>query len=172
MYSLPWPASCKSSIGSFVKSSLTFKTCFETFLLQNLTMFVPLLPTRRQSSMSFPDTSTLAFVIALQTRSSRSLTLTDDGMPEISRRSLLEYWAFAQHCFSIVWNLSDNRVFTYFVTLRSDFIWSNPSLILRSSATKSLFTESILLCKFTTSATKSWLLSLFIDSSVSAAVTS
>ena len=48
----------------------------------------------------------------------------------------------------------------------------NPSLILLSSATKSLFTESILLCKFTTSATKSGLLSLFSDSSVSAAIAS
>ena len=113
MYSLPWPVSCKSSIDSFVKSFLTFKTCFETFLLQNLTMVVPLLPTRRQSSMSLSDTSIPAFVIALQTASSRSLSLTDDGMPEISRHSLLKYWAFAKHCFSIIWSLSDNRVFTF-----------------------------------------------------------
>ena len=113
MHNLPWPVSCKSAIDSFVKFFLTFKTCFDTFPLQNLTMVVPLLPTRWQSSMFLLDTSTPAFVIALQTTFSRSLSLTDDGMPEISRHSLLEYWAFAQHCFSVVWSLSDNRVFTF-----------------------------------------------------------
>ena len=61
-------------------------------------------------------------------------------------------------------------VFTFFVTFRSDFIWSNPYLILRSSATKSVFTESNMLCKHTTSATKSGLLSFSSDSSASAVV--
>ena len=72
--------------------------------------------------MSLSDTATPAFVIALQTASSRSLSLTGDGMPEISRHSLLEYYVFVQHGFSIVLSLSDNRVFNFLVTLRSDFI--------------------------------------------------
>ena len=84
--------------------------------------------------------------------------------------SVLEYWAFAQHCFSIVWSLSDNRVFTFFVTLRSNLMCSNTYLILCISATKSLFTESILLRKFTNSVTKSGLLRAFSDSSVSATI--
>ena len=58
------------------------------------------------------------------------------------------------------------------MTLRSDFIWSDPSLIFRSSATKSLFTETILLCRFTNSATKSGLLSFFSDSSLGVAIAS
>ena len=125
MYSFSWPVSCKSSIDSFVKSFLTFKTCFETFLLQNVTMVVHLLPTRWQSSMSLSETSTPAFVITLQTKSSWSLSLTDAEMPENSRHFLLEYWAFAQHCFFIVWGLSNDSVHFFFATFRSDFIWSN-----------------------------------------------
>ena len=64
--------------------------------------------------MSLSDTSTPAFAIVLQTMSSRSLSLTDDGTPEILRHSLLEYWALAQHCFSVVWSHSENRVFAFF----------------------------------------------------------
>ena len=38
IYNLPWPVSCKSSINNFVQSFLTFKTCINIFLLQNLRM--------------------------------------------------------------------------------------------------------------------------------------
>ena len=64
---------CKSSISNFANSFLTFKTCFDIFVLQNSPMVGPLLPTWWQSSMSLSDSATLAFVIALQTTSSRSV---------------------------------------------------------------------------------------------------
>lgn len=54
---------CKSSISNFVNSFLSFKTCFDIFVLQNSPMVGPLLPTWWQSSMSLSDTATLAFVI-------------------------------------------------------------------------------------------------------------
>ena len=98
---------CKSSINNFVKSFLTFKNYFDTSLLLNPKMVWPLLPTQSQSSMSLSDT--------LQTLSLRPLLLTDDGMPHILRHFLLEYWAFAQHGFSIVWSFSDNRILLIFL---------------------------------------------------------
>ena len=74
---------------------------------------------KNKNKLYFSYTLTPAFVIALQNTFSGSLSLTDDEMPGISRHSLLEYWAFVQHSFSLR-SLSDNRVFT--CSLRSYFI--------------------------------------------------
>ena len=54
------------------------------------------------------------------TFSSSTSPLTSRGMPTMSRHTRLEYSAFAQHLFSKVTNLLDNRVLTFFVIDSSD----------------------------------------------------
>ena len=70
-------------------------------------MVWPLFPTKWQSSMSFALILTPDFMIALHKVSSKSMALTEEGMPVISRQnSRPEYWTFAQHCLSRAINLS------------------------------------------------------------------
>ena len=56
----------------------------------------------------------------LNTFSSNAFPLTSREMRILSRHSRLEYWAFAQHCCSMVNNLFGNKVFTFFVIDSSD----------------------------------------------------
>ena len=71
--------------------------------------------------MPFALISAPTFVIALHTTSSRSLSLTEEGMPVILRHSCLEYWAFVQHCLSRAINFSLKELISILEALKSDF---------------------------------------------------
>ena len=140
-------------------------------------MFWPLFPTRDQSSMSFALISAPAFVIALHATSSRSLSLTEEGMPVISRDSRLQYWEFAQDCLSRAINLSLKELFSILVALKSafkslklEFSFSTSSVRLQAFSSRLLFIVYMLSWRLTASSTKSVFLSLFNDSSVDAAI--
>ena len=98
--------------------------------------------------------STPAFVTDMQVTSWRFLLMAGDRNLEISTHFLFEYWAFTKHCHSIVCSLFDNKVFTFLVTLISDSISSNFSLISNNSSTKSVFTEPMFLFKLATGVIK------------------
>ena len=55
---------------------------------------------------------------------SKSLSVTDYGTPDFSKYSQLEYFSFAQHWRSKNFILSHSVVFTCFVIMTSDFIFS------------------------------------------------
>ena len=179
MQSVLCPVRSMSLILTLLRSFLTLNTSLDTFLSPNLIMVWPLFPIRCQSSMSSSIISTPALVIALHTTSSRSLSLTEGGMPVISRHSRLEYWTFALHCLCKAIYLSLRELFSILVTLKSDFNSSKFVFSFSTSLVRLLTLSfnllsiiSILSCRLTASATKSVLLSLFKDSSVSAAIVS
>ena len=94
------------SIANLVKA---FKTYLDTFLLNNFIMVWPLSPARWQSSMSWCPFQTLQHHPSqnIQRTFLRSLSLTDNDMPEFFRHSFLKYWTFSWICFSIVYSLFD-----------------------------------------------------------------
>ena len=91
-------------------SFFTLRTYWQTFLLRNFTMTRPCLPTRWHASMSFPGTSSQLSPNFLEKVFSKSLTGTLWGIPVISTRSCLGYWALAQHCLSMFTSRSDNSL--------------------------------------------------------------
>ena len=129
-------------------SFLTLQMCWQSFLLENLTITVPVvLPTQWQASIRSGEISQQGFPKILKTFSSRTFTDTSRGMPTISRHSRLEYWAFAQHCFSKVVNLVNNILLAFFVTVSSAYNFENDSLSLRTSSRTVLSLSSNLLCR-------------------------
>ena len=61
-----------------------------------------------------------------QNSSVQPLFLTSFGIPITSKYSLFEDWALAKHWHSMFTSLLDKSKFTFFVTIRSDCIISNP----------------------------------------------
>ena len=88
----------------------------QSFLLANLTTVRSLSFRRWQVWMSRSQISTPISWITSQTFCSRTLSLTDIGIPITSNVSLLEYWAFSQHWPTVATTLLTNLLLT-FVTI-------------------------------------------------------
>ena len=88
------------------------------------------------------------------------------GIPITSRHFLLEYWAFAQHCLSILTNLFDNNELAWFTILFSDSSWLNFWFSWRTWSRISLFTDSTLLWSDSRIVISSFLFNLSKASSV------
>ena len=100
-----------------------------------------------------------------QTFTSASSFLKDFDNPTISRVSLLEYWAFAQHCFSMSTKRKDKSEFAFLVTAMLTSSLSNLSFkSFRSSKTLAM-EDSILLWRLKAIPIKSSLLSFLKASS-------
>ena len=111
-----------------------------SFLLESFRMTLPLLPfpfRRWHDSMFSVSTSASIPRNTPWILSSRVLSLTDSGMPEISRHSLLEYCSLAQHFHSVTTKRSINFTFMFRDIVRSDSILVN----LVFSSSNSAFTE-------------------------------
>ena len=130
----------------FVKSLLTFKTCFDTFFLQNLMIVVPLLT----------NSVTIFNVFVRHFNTSLRYCFPNNVLEII----VTDWWWDARDLEAISPGILGICPALFFYSLESYL------------ATKLLFIESILLCKLTTSATKSGFLSLFCDTSISAAIAS
>ena len=121
MHKLPFrksflfPGNSRSSIVSFFRSLLMLQTCWQSFRLENLTITLSfVLPTRWHASIRSGEISQPSLPKIFKTFSSRRSPDTWRGIPAISRHSLLEYWAFAQHCLSKLVNLVNNKLLTFF----------------------------------------------------------
>ena len=69
-----------------------------------------------------------------RTLSLSSFCLTDYGVPTIYTQSLLEYWAFGQHCLSKSMTLCWSKELTFFVTSSCDTRLMNLSFNWRTSS--------------------------------------
>ena len=90
---------------------------------------------------------------------SKFLSSTCRGIPAISKHSLLEYWAFAQHWRSIVTILLQSSLFTHLVTTHSAWILAKLSLSLRISWSMALLSSVILFCNDRMTGQSEWVLS-------------
>ena len=72
--------------------------------------------TRWQALILSVGISQPAFLKILRTLSSSSFCLTDSGILATSKHSLLEYWAFAQHCLCKSMTLCWSKELTFYVT--------------------------------------------------------
>lgn len=61
--------------------------------------------------------------------SSNTYILTARGMLSISRHCRLEYWAFVQHCCSMVINLLDNNQLKFFIINIQSFVRQKHQII-------------------------------------------
>ena len=98
-------------------SSFLFNFIFSaSFLLESFRMTLPLLPfsfRRFHDSMFSVRTSASIPHNIPWILSSRALSITDSGMPKISRHSVLEYCSLAQHFHSVTTKRSINFTFTF-----------------------------------------------------------
>ena len=106
-----------------------------------LMMTLLYLPTRWQASILSLGKSQPTFLKilrlllkVLRLLFSSSFCLTDSGIPATSKHSLLEYWAFAQHCLSKSITLHWSKELTFYVTSSFDSRLVNLSLNLRTSS--------------------------------------
>ena len=72
--------------------------------------------TRWQALILSVGISQPTFLKILRTLSSSSFCLTDSGILATSKHSLLEYWAFAQHCLCKSMTLCWSKELTFYVT--------------------------------------------------------
>ena len=117
MSNLFWPGKSIPSTSIFIKSFLTSKTCWQSFLCENLTMTVVFfLLILWQASMCSVKILHPSFSKMFTTFSSKASASTSLGMPTMSRHSHLEYCAFNQQWRSILTSLLDRKILTCFVT--------------------------------------------------------
>ena len=103
----------------------TLRIWRQSFLLTNLTI-VPNLFLQAMTGLNIP------FVKTPRTVSSRTLLSIEFVMPTVSRVSRREYWAFSQHCLSILKTLSTSlslTVLTIAISASNFFKWVRVSLI-------------------------------------------
>ena len=124
----------------FCRSLLTDKTWLQSFLRKNLTMTLSLFVRRWHASISRERISQPTLLKTSSTFDSKFSFETSRGMPATSKHSLLEYWAFAQHCLSISITLLLRSVLTFLTILISDLSLTKFSLNLRIYSRASLFT--------------------------------
>ena len=97
------PGNPTSCIFRCFRSFFTDIICSQSLRRENFTITLSLSFLRRwHASMSRGDTSLPIFLKMVSTLSSNSLFCTLSGIPTTSRHSLQEYWAFSQHCLSII----------------------------------------------------------------------
>ena len=124
----------------FRRSLFTDKTWSQSFLRKNLTLTLSLFVRRWHASISRERILKPAFLKTPSTFDSKVSFETSRGMPATSKHSLLEYWAFAQHCLSISITLLLRSVLTFLTILISDLSLTKFSLNLRIYSRASLFT--------------------------------
>ena len=155
------PPFCGSLIPFFISDFLAvFQSCeFDNYCFVFLLTqwHAPI----RSASMLKPSFSKIATTLSYSVTSFASL-----GIPTISRHSLLEYWAFAQHWHSVSTSLPESRLLAFSVIHTSDWILSNLSFNLRNLSSNSvleLLTLSSFFCKDKTIGIKFFLYNLSSD---------
>ena len=97
------PGNPTSYIFYCFRSFFTDIICSQFLRSEDFTITLSLSFLRRwHASMSLGDTSLPIFLKMISTLSSNSLFCTLSGIPTTSRHSLHKYWAFSQHCLSII----------------------------------------------------------------------
>ena len=92
----------------------------QSFLPKNLTMILSLFLIGWHASILYERTSQPTLLKTSSTFESKFSLETSQGMPTTSKDSLLEYWAFAQHCLSISITFLLRSVLNFLAILISD----------------------------------------------------
>ena len=112
---------------SLCRSFLAFKTFSQSFLWQNFAITHSLSLSQWQASKSFLSILQSKLRKIWHTFISASSFVKDLDNPAISTVSLLEYWAFAQHCFSVSTRRDNNSEFAFLAIATSASSLSNYS---------------------------------------------
>ena len=131
-----------SSIFNFWNFFFTDSTCWKSFLLENFTITLSFFLAIQWHAWMLQPT----FLKTWITFSSKELSSAEQRMPAISRHSLLEYSALAQHCLSKSTTRCNSKLFIFFSIFTSPSNLEKLLFNLRNSSNQPMLSWSIFLC--------------------------